>query len=256
MLSRAGFAHAFFTRLGGVSLPPFDALNFLAAVGDAAPAVFENRRRAAAYLGIASSRLYFLSQVHGTAARELWGDEDWDSVVSSTGDITLSKVAGVGCGVRSADCVPVLIADRKSGAVSAVHSGWKGTVARAAAVGVMALKRLLGGQGDWVAAIGPHIERCCFEVGLDVAEALKQASPLGEKAIVEGSAHQQNDRKAKADLRAIVRAQLVEAGVENEWIEDVAGCTMCNPNLFFSYRRDGAKSGRLLSAIVAGRGGA
>ncbi len=252
LLSEAGFRHAFFTRLGGVSLPPFDTLNFLAAVGDDALAVAENRRRAAHELGIESSRLYFLSQVHGTDARALLGDEDWDSVVRSSGDITLSKAAGVGCGVRSADCVPVLIADRKSGAVCAVHSGWKGTVSRAAVAGLMALRRCIGGEGDWVAAIGPHIERCCFEVGRDVAEALSRASVLGEQAVMAG----QDGANPKVDLRAIVRAQLMEAGVSGISIDDVRGCTVCDSGRFFSYRRDKEKSGRLLSAIVAGRTGA
>lgn len=252
LLTEAGFRHAFFSRVGGVSLPPFDTLNFLAAVGDDALAVAENRRRAALWLGIDSSRLYFLSQVHGTEARELLGNEDWDSVVRSVGDITLSKAAGVGCAVRSADCVPVLIADRKSYAVCAVHSGWKGTVGRAAAAGLMALRRLIGGEGDWVAAIGPHIERCCFEVGQDVAEALCKASKLGEQALIAG----RDNANPKIDLRAIVRSQLMEAGVSEVSIDDVRGCTMCNPHQFFSYRRDREKSGRLLSAIVAGRMGA
>lgn len=246
LLSGAGFRHAFFTRRGGVSGPPFDSLNFLASAGDDASSVAENRRRAAAHLGIAMEHLFFLSQVHGTQARELRRGDDWNEVVHTRGDITLSLEPGIGCGVRSADCVPVLLADRESGAVCAVHSGWKGTVANAAGAGVRALRALVGGRGDLLSAIGPHIERCCFEVGEDVGGALARASSAGPEALVGGDQKQ----KVKADLRMIVRAQLGAEGVTA--IDDVLGCTMCRPDLFFSYRRDGARSGRLLSAIVAG----
>jgi len=246
LLARGGFRHAFFTRLGGVSQPPWDSLNFASSTGDDAEAVRENIARAAHILGVSPARLYFLSQVHGTASRELQGDEERDEVVRSVGDITLSRVAGVACGVRSADCVPILIGDRKSGAVVAIHSGWRGTVANATRAGVLALRRLIGGAGDLVAAIGPHIERCCFEVGPDVAAELAAASSLGREVVIEGD-------RPHVDLRRVVRAQLEAEGLDAAVIDDVAGCTVCDAVRFHSYRRDGQQSGRLLSAIVAGR---
>src|SRR5262249_10164823 len=184
LLAGAGFRHAFFTRAGGVSPPPWDTLNFAASVGDAPANVLENLRRAARTLGVSVARLYVLSQVHGTASRVLDGSEDRDEVVRSVGDIVLSRAAGVACGVRTADCVPVLLADRITGTVAAVHSGWRGTVAGAAITGVAALRQLGGGQGDLVAAVGPHIAACCFEVGDDVAASLAAGSPAGEHAVI------------------------------------------------------------------------
>jgi YfiH family protein len=245
-LAAAGFRHAFFTRRGGVSRPPWDTLSFAVSVGDDAEHVRENLRRAAAALQVASERLYWLSQVHGTAARALTGTEDRDEVARSTGDVTLSGSPGVACGVRSADCVPVLIADRRSGAVAAIHSGWRGTVAGAVPAGVAALRALVGDAGDLIAAVGPHIAACCFEVGEDVAAQLCACSPAGARALVAAPGS-----KPRIDLRAIIHAQLEAAGLVAGQIDDVAGCTVCEPETFHSYRRDGARSGRLLSAIVA-----
>ena len=246
LVTGAGFRHAFFTRAGGVSPPPWDRLNFAASVGDAPANVLENLRRAARALGVGVERLYVLSQVHGTASRVLEGGEERDEVMRSVGDIALSRAAGVACGVRTADCVPVLLADRITGTVAAVHSGWRGTVAGAATAGVAALRDLCGGPGDLVAAVGPHIAACCFEVGDDVAASLAACSPAGERAVIRSEGH-----KTRVDLRRIVRAQLEAVGIAPEQIDDVPGCTVCEPGRFHSFRRDGERSGRLLSAIVA-----
>lgn len=247
LLDKARIRHAFFTRLGGVSRPPWDTLNFSAGVGDDPEAVAENLRRAAEDLGVDPRRLYFLSQVHGTASQALSGEEDRDEVVRRVGDITVSRTPGVGCGVRTADCVPVLLADRRSGAVAAVHSGWRGTVENVVAAGVRALLTLIAEPPELVAAIGPHIERCCFEVGEDVAASLARASKRGDAVVLRG----EGEARPKVDLRAVVRAQLEEAGVDPAQIDDVPGCTVCDARRFHSYRRDRDKSGRLLSAIVA-----
>ena len=245
LLGQAGFAHDFFTRAGGVSLPPWDTLNFAGATGDDPAALRENLARAARILGVSPSQLYFVSQVHGVAACVLGGGEDREAMLHAVGDITLSRTPGVACGVRTADCVPILIADRRSGAVAAVHSGWKGTVLNAAGAGVRALRALVGDRGDLLAAIGPHIEACCFEVGADVAAELAGCSSLGEAAVIAGT-------PLHVDLRRIVRAQLVAEGIEAAAIDDVRGCTVGDAARFHSYRRDGQVSGRLLSAIVVG----
>ncbi|MCA9618968.1 MAG: peptidoglycan editing factor PgeF [Myxococcales bacterium] len=243
LLDDAGFRHAFFTRLGGVSEPPFDSLNFSSSVGDDPELVHENCRRAAEALGVAVERLYFLSQVHGTQHHRLEGDEDPLEVLRREGDITLSTNPEVACGVRMADCPAVLIGDLESGAVVAVHSGWRGTVAGAVPAGVAALREVLGGPGDLVAAVGPHIEQCCFEVGADVAATIAAATAEGEAVV--------DRRRAKphVDLRRVIARQLADLGVAR--VDHVAGCTMCDAERFHSYRRDGAVSGRMLGAIVA-----
>jgi YfiH family protein len=245
LLDEAGFRHAFFTREGGVSVPPWDTLSFAVSVGDDPAAVAENLRRAADALGVRPGRIYMLSQVHGTASRVLGGDEDPAEVIRSIGDITLSRTPDLACGVRAADCVPVLIADRASGVVAAVHSGWRGTTLGAAAAGVAALRALAGADGELIAAIGPHIEACCFEVGDDVARTLAACSTLGEDAVIRAP-----DTKPHVDLRRIVRAQLEATGIDRAAIDDVRGCSVCDRARFHSYRRDGARSGRMLAAIV------
>lgn len=249
LLAAAGFSHAFFTRRGGVSAPPWDTLSFAVALGDDPAAVRENQERAARRLGVPAARLYYLSQVHGVAARVLTGDEDRDAVVREVGDVTLSRAAGVACGVRSADCAPVLLADRRSGAVAAVHSGWRGTVLRVVVEAARALRSLAGPGAELVAAIGPHIEACCFEVGEDVAADLAACSSAGGSAVVRVA----SGARPHVDVRSILRAQLAEVGLDAAAVDDVSGCTACDPARFFSYRRDGQRSGRLLSAIVAGR---
>src|SRR6185503_16952890 len=99
-------------------------------------------------------------------------------------------------------------------------SGWRGTVANVVHAGITSLRELIGGPGDLCAAIGPHIERCCFEVGADVAAELARASSAGEAAVLEGP-------RLRVDLRRIVRAQLEAEGVSAEAIDDVEGCTVC-----------------------------
>lgn len=245
LLENAGFRHAFFTREGGVSDKPFDSLNFSIAVGDSAKSVEENIALASKALSVEPSRLYFLSQVHGIEAVRLTGEEDRDEVVRLTGDVTLSSAPDVACAVRIADCVPILIADRETGATAAVHSGWQGTVLGVVPSAVISLRKLIGREGELIAAIGPHIGRCCFEVGEDVAERLMACAPF-EKEVVE------RDRgpRPHIDLRAIVRSQLRALGLEDSAIDDVEGCTQCDEARFFSYRRDKDKSGRHLAAIV------
>ncbi|MEZ4301940.1 MAG: peptidoglycan editing factor PgeF [Polyangiaceae bacterium] len=257
LLIEAGFVHGFFTRRGGASLPPWDSLSFSMAQGDDPVAVMENRRRAARRLGVDERALHYLSQVHGVAARALIESDDPDVVVHEVGDITLSRTPRVACGVRTADCVPVLLADRETGAVAAVHSGWKGTTLGVVSVGVDRLRELIGRRGDIVAAIGPCISVCCFEVGDDVAAQLSACSSAGDTALGWGPPSEKararggEARTRRVDLRKIIVAQLTERGLPLTSIDDVPGCTFCEPDRFHSYRRDAERSGRLLSAIVA-----
>lgn len=242
LLESAGFRHAFFMRGGGVSPPPWESLNFSSASGDTRERVAENLERAANDIGADPRRMYFLSQVHGTAHLVLDGSEDRLAMLSIEGDITATRTADVTCGVRMADCAAILLADRRSGCVAAVHSGWRGTVSGAARDGVAALRQLAGEGADIVAAVGPHIEQCCFEVGPDVAEEIASATDLGH-AIVDTSRP-----RPHVDLRRVIERQLRTVGVEA--IDHIPGCTMCDSTRFHSYRRDGKKSGRMLAAIV------
>ena len=176
---------------------------------------------------LASPTVIQVKQVHG--ARAVLAAE----AAGQEGDALVARAGDGAVGVRVADCVPVLVADPASGAVAAIHAGWRGVVGGVLGAGV----GLLGGQG-LVAAIGPCIGACCFEVGRDVAERI-------------GFVVRQDGDKAHVDLRAAVRSQLRALGLAEESIEDVAGCTRHVGERFHSYRRDGANSGRMLAAIVA-----
>ncbi len=248
LLTRAGFRHAFFTREGGVSEGPFASLNFSASVGDDPARVRENVRRAAVVVGVDPAKIYYLSQIHGTVAQHASPASESDEFVKREGDIVVGDSPEIACGVRSADCVPILLAHAESGRVAAVHAGWRGVVSGAVATGVRALDPDSLGRGALLAAIGPHISRQAFEVSDDVAEALVNASL--DPNVVERSLS-----RPHVDLRRIVRAQLEQLGLAPRFIDDVNGCTFLDRNRFFSFRRDGARSGRHLSLIVP-RGGA
>jgi YfiH family protein len=244
LLDGAGFRHAFFTRRGGHTRRPFDSLHF-GATGHDGETLAANVRLAAGALGVDHGRLYVVTQVHGRDVAVVRGNENREEVLRREADVVFTKAPDVACGVKVADCVPVLVADRETGAVAAIHSGWQGTAAGVVGAGIAALRRELGQAGDLVAAIGPHIEACCFEVGDDVAAKLTACSPATDVV------RKNQGPRPHVDLRRIVRAQLRAVGLADDAIDDVSGCTKCDPARFFSFRRDREHSGRLLSAIVA-----
>jgi YfiH family protein len=245
LLSAAGFRHAFFTRGGGVSEGPYRSLNCSFSVGDEGGRVQVNVERVAAALGVGAAELFWLTQTHGRDVRVVRPGDSTQMVRPCPGDGLVTGVAALACGVRIADCVPVLIGDRKSGMVAAVHAGWRGVVARVIEAAVSSLRAELSEPGDLVAAIGPHISVAAFEVSDDVAAALALAS----------SADRAVDRtlgpKPHVDLGRIVRTQLGEVGIPDDQVDDVPGCTVGDAEHFFSFRRDGPRSGRHLAAIVA-----
>jgi YfiH family protein len=190
-----------------------------------------------------------VKQVHGGDAIEA---SDAAATSAGAGADALVGRAGravVAVGVRVADCVPVLVADEATGDVAAIHAGWRGVAAGIVQAGVerLAADGLRSGGARLVAAIGPCIGPCCFEVGRDVAEKIARAS---HGAHVVAAVR---DDKAYVDLRAAVRAQLVAAGVRDARIDDVPGCTKHETGRFHSFRRDGSGSGRMLAAIATRR---
>jgi polyphenol oxidase len=244
LLSREGFRHAFFLRGGGVSTGPYESLNFSVAVGDSADNVGKNLERAAEVLGVSASRIYFLSQVHGAVTLTIDGREPRERVLQQEGDAVLSSVTDLACGVRSADCVPVLVGDRRSGSAVAIHAGWRGVVGGAVESGVRELRRAAGPDAELVAAIGPHIREAAFEVSPDVANELAAVSPVPAVVAAPGGG------KPHVSLARIVGAKLVALGVAERDIDDVGVCTVLEPGRCFSFRRDGKTGGRHLSAIV------
>ena len=175
-LQDAGFLHGFSTRRGGVSEGDFSALNLGRSVGDSLEHVIENHRRLAAAVGYAPERLFERSQVHGAAVYTVHKSDEPARVREGQSDAIVTRESGSAVGVRVADCVPVLIADTKTGAVAAVHAGWRGVVAN---VITAALDALTHEREGLIAAIGPSIGPCCFEVGDDVAQQIAEAAGDG-----------------------------------------------------------------------------
>ena len=162
-------------------------------------------------------------------------------------DIAVSDDSSMVLSVRAADCVPVLLADRHGRAVAAVHAGWRGTAAGAVIVAVRALaERFHTKPADVVAAVGPSIGACCYEVGADLAGHFS--------AHAEAPRWFSSDARPRLDLWRATRDQLTRAGVPAAQVHVAALCTFDHPALLHSYRRDGARAGRLVAAIRSARG--
>jgi YfiH family protein len=232
--------HAFPTRAGGVSPAPYDSLNLAVRWGDGRDNVLENRRRLLAACGV--ERVAIARQVHGAGvvnvtAAELPPDTEADALISD--------VSGVALGVFTADCVPLLIADPVTGAVAAVHAGWRGVIAGVAPAAVQGLRGCYGSRpADLRVALGPAIGPCCFEVGAEVEAAFAASFP-GLPLATPGPAG-----KPHIDLKRALRAQLQGAGIPAAQIDAGDECTRCEPARFFSYRRDNTRTGQHLSVIV------
>lgn len=247
LLSAAGVAHGFSVRTGGVSSGAFESLNVSTSVGDTAEAVGENLRRLAEAAGLAPE-FATAHQVHGDRVVAADGRE----VLAPTqaqepgADAILALDEGIAVGVRVADCVPILLYDEESGAAAAVHSGWRGTRLQIAARGVRALQHAAGAEpGKLLAAIGPSIGPCCYEVSPELAAAFRQL--FGPEAADDPA----KTGKPHLDLRFCIEIALVHAGVPRERIEQVEGCTSCDIRAYFSHRRDKGRTGRHLAFIAA-----
>jgi len=245
-LDDAGFVNGFSTRLGGVSAFPQGDLNLAGFNEDEAENIFENRHRfLAAFDG--DFHLAMVWQVHGDQIKSVNSLADiGDS--EEKADAIVSNLTNVLAGAKTADCVPVLIGDPKTGAFAAIHAGWRGTVQSIVRKAVERLKRDYGADpSDMIAAIGPAAGCMNYEIGSDVIDAFAENFEGSEKYF---SATREGH--ALVDLHAANRDQLIDCGVPVANIFTAPFCTMERPDLFFSYRLEKqkyGKTGRLLSVI-------
>ena len=248
-LEKAGFTNAFSTRGGGVSPFPDNALNLAGFNEDTAENIHENRRRFLDAVG-GEYRLATVWQEHGDVIRVIETDED-AAESEFHADAIVSSREHVLAAVKTADCVPVLMADPVTGAYAAVHAGWRGTARSIVKKAIsMMTKHYATAAGDLICAIGPAAGRDRYEVGSDVIDAFREAIAGSERFF-------QTTREGHAlvDLHAANRSQLLEVGVADGRIFTAPYCTIERNDLFFSYRLEKkkfGKTGRLLSAI--GRG--
>ena len=210
-----------------------------------------NRRSLAEAAGFEVERLITARQVHSATVRIVTAEEagrgalDRESRIPAT-DALVTNQPGICLMVLAADCVPVLLFEPEKRVVAAVHAGWRGTAAEIVGVTVRVMQEHFGCDPQRVvAAIGPSIGKCCFEVGEEVARVFQQLFP-GNQAIV-GLGKQPG--KYQVDLCEANRKELLACGVKNENIEVAGMCSVCHPDLFFSYRREGEKAGRFGAGI-------
>jgi YfiH family protein len=242
LLDAAGVRHGFSTRAGGVSTGRYATLNVGGKWGDDPAHVDENRRRLADAGGFALARLATCRQVHG--ARVIVIDNNSpprDALASEEADGIATALSGQVLGVYTADCVPLVLAD-DAGRAAAVHAGWRGTAARIAATAVETLVALGARRDRLLAALGPSICARCFEVGEEVATVFDALAPA--------SVTRRAGEKPHVDLRLANRAILVDAGLDPARIDAAPPCTMCEPDRFFSFRRDGGQIGQHLSWVA------
>ena len=241
LLERAGFTHGFSLRTGGVSEGSYATLNLALKTEDDPVSLGENHRRFGEAVGFPSTELFSVRQVHGASIRRVEAGDSAEDLPE--GDAVVTAVPGRPLGVRVADCLPLLLADPRTGSVAAVHCGWRGVAAGIVARALAELGRLGVATGDCLAVLGPHIRVGAFEVGEEVVTEL---SPVAHGCEF---VHRDLGPRPHVDLACLVSAQLRNAGVVE--IDDVGGCTRDERDRFFSYRRDGAHSGRHLAVVVA-----
>lgn len=217
-------------RDGGVSEPPFDSLNLGRSSGDDLDAVGENERRLESALGL-PGRPARAKLEHGTRCIRVARPGSYGPV-----DTLLTSEKGLPLWLTVADCLPVYLA--AGDWIALLHAGWRGVAAGAVRT---AADRLAGASGQQTKAtrvwIGPGIKRCCYPVERSVAEKFP-----GEVLSVDCG-------KVLLDLTAAVRLELLATGIRPDFVHSCDLCTSCRPDLFFSYRRDGKRTGRMAALL-------
>jgi len=275
--------HAFSTRRGGVSQAPCAGLNLGFTGSDQRQRVKQNRRLFFSQLGAADFAPASVRQVHSSLvyaiARRASGTLEYKLPGSATaapgppmGDGLMTAEPGILLTIRIADCLPVLLVDSRRRVVAAIHAGWRGALARVIEKGVGEMRRVYGSDPkDLLAALGPSIRACCFEVGGEVVEAFHGSFVHAEKffralrhrpeaamdrhsilfisACPPGHAPE-HVPVARLDLIAVAHEQLASAGVRPANILAADYCTACCTDQFFSHRREGGLTGRQVAAMA------
>lgn len=237
-----GFGNAFSCRLHGESALISGGLNLALHVGDEAGLVLKNRRAYAAALGLDAGKFTCCEQVHGSNVAVVdealagKGAEAYSDAVKNT-DALVTNLPQLPLMLFFADCVPVIFADPVSGSIGLAHAGWRGTVAGIAASTVAKMQEAFGAKPENImAGIGPGIGQCCYEVDDKVYEAGKKYT---------GCFTAKENGRYMADLQAWNRLALLDAGLLPQNIYNAGVCTQCNKELFFSYRAENGKTGRM-----------
>lgn len=228
-------SHAVFTRLGGISKPPFATLNIGNSVGDDPAATAENHARIYRHMEVRAEHVTTGQQVHGNHVAVVTHQDGGRVHPKTDGLITSSP--GLALMLRFADCQPILLYDRARHVLGLIHAGWRGLAQGMAHRAVEAMQRAFGSDPlDLLAALGPAIGPCCYEVGDDVASAMGYSLPHWRRVM------KRDGSKWRLDLPAANAQQLARAGVTR--FEEAGICTRCHSDEFFSHRADNGLTGR------------
>jgi YfiH family protein len=229
--------HGFLTRKGGVSPPPFDSLNISLSKGDQAEHVSENKQRIARVFGFHTENLVLLNQMHQD--RILVLKESLPVLPSLLEyDASITNIPGTFLGIKTADCLPIMIIDFKKRVIAAIHAGRQGTALRITTQVLRLMKAEFGcSTRDLLVALGPSIGACCYEIDERVFKSEWEpfATPTGPG-------------RWKVDLAQINIAHIKSEGIDEAQLFWVNLCTRCHRDLFFSHRKD-IRTGRQLSFI-------
>lgn len=226
--------HGFSTRVGGVSLPPFNTLNLGLHTGDDPKAVQQNRALFFNALGIRKQNVVFPEQVHSDTIRFV----DTPGIVPHC-DALITNRTNLFLSIQTADCFPVFVYDPVQKAVGIIHSGWRGTVKNIVGQTIRQFKARFHSEPErLLVAVGPGVQQSCYQI--DEATA-KYFHPKFLKP--DGPEH------FKLNLQGAIIEQIRDEGVPNANIEIDTDCTHCRSDLYYSYRRDGKQSGRMMGII-------
>jgi polyphenol oxidase len=235
---------AFSLRTGGCSPRPFDSLNFSVSQGDTPENVQCNHKLLAKRLGIEAGGIVTCRQVHEDSVEVI----EAPPRVPPLADAIVTSTPGIYPAIKTADCLPILLLDPVRRVAGAIHAGWRGTVLRISRKVVRMMKTRFGTDAaDLVVGLGPAIGPCCYEVDEPVLNPFRRSLPEAEQFIVKSNSREQTKESLRLDLVGANRFELIQEGVLPGNIHATEACTCCNSAMFFSYRRDGAKSGRHLA---------
>ncbi len=238
-----GLTHAFLSRIGGVSAGPYAGLNLSWKVGDDPEKVRSNSEIVRQAFNIGEDRLFRVRQVHETKTVVVTPGLGAADVSTIEADALATGEPGCALAISTADCAPVILYDQSKKALAAVHAGWRGTALGAPAAALAKLTELNGTKpADVWAGVGPCVGQCCYEVDEAVEKGFREGGhPWEEIATPAG------EGKWRLDIARANKLALLRAGIPEPQVETSGLCSVCREDLFFSYRRDGPESGRMLS---------
>lgn len=236
--------HAVFTRRGGISRPPFDSLNLSVSVPDVEENVYANRATAYGAYGRCSDTLVHAYLVHGAEVAVV-GQADHGRYVGPV-DGLITNEPGCGLTMNYADCAPIFLYDPHHEAIGLGHAGWKGAVADLPGALARVMTQAFGSRpSELVAAVGPAIGPCCYEVGEPVLSAVREAFSEADELLRPATGR---DGKRFFDLPLANARRLASAGVRRIEMPDL--CTACRTDLFFSHRAESGRTGRFGAVLI------